>query len=161
MDNKSEHGAAFELTVLGARGSMPANGKNFAVYGGATSCYRILAANEEIYLDAGNGIVSAKTEPDTRITILLTHMHLDHIIGLPFFGALSQKNRRIDIYAKNRSGLSVNEALDRLISPPFWPLKVGQYPANVIFHDLPEDTFFLGAVQVEMMEGTHPLGSTI
>lgn len=161
MDNKSEHGAAFELTVLGARGSMPANGKNFAVYGGATSCYRILAANEEIYLDAGNGIVSAKTEPDTRITILLTHMHLDHIIGLPFFGALSQKNRRIDIYAKNRSGLSVNEALDRLISPPFWPLKVGQYPANVIFHELPQKTFSIGEVEVDVLEGTHPLGSTI
>ena len=161
MKNEVKKTADFELTVLGARGSMPVNGKDFAVYGGATSCYRILAADEEIYLDAGNGIVNAEIEPNTRITILLTHMHLDHIIGLPFFVALSQKERSVDIYAESRAGLNVNEALDRLISPPFWPLKVGQYPANVTFHGLPEKTFFIGAVQIEMMEGTHPLGSTI
>ena len=151
----------FELTVLGARGSMPVNGKEFEIYGGATSCYRILSGDEEIYLDAGNGIVNAKPAPNTRITILLTHMHLDHIIGLPFFVALGQKNRRVDIYAETRAGLNVNAALDRLISPPFWPLKVGQYPANVIFHELPEENFSLGAVAVDVMEGTHPLGSTI
>ena len=46
MDNK------FTLTVLGTRGSMPVEGKNFAVYGGTTSCYRVLAGNEEIYLRA-------------------------------------------------------------------------------------------------------------
>lgn len=151
----------FELNVLGTRGSMPVNGKNFLTYGGATSCYRILAGNEEIYLDAGNGILDARPEPNTRITILLTHMHLDHIIGMPFFVALGQANRRVDIYAKERAGLNVTEALDRLISPPFWPLKVGQYPADVAFHELPAENFSIGAVAVDVMEGSHPLGSTI
>ena len=162
MNNQIENSdAAFQLTVLGARGSMPVDGKNFAIYGGATSCYRILAGSEEIYLDAGNGILSAETNSDTRITILLTHMHLDHIIGLPFFVALGQANRRVDIFAKSRSGLSANEAFDRLITPPFWPLKVGQYPANVVFHELPEKSFSVGAVTVDVMEGTHPQGATI
>ena len=162
LENQIENSdAAFQLTVLGARGSMPVDGKDFAAYGGATSCYRILAGNEEIYLDAGNGILSAAPNPDTRITILLTHMHLDHSIGLPFFVALGQANRCIDIFAKSRSGLSANEAVDRLISPPFWPLKVGQYPANVTFHELPEESFSIGAVEVDVMEGTHPQGATI
>ena len=159
--NKIEKGAAFEMTVLGTRGSMPVNGMDFMKYGGATSCYRILADNEEIYLDAGNGILAAEVKPDTRISILFTHMHLDHIIGLPFFVALGQKNRRVDIYAKSRAGLSVNAALDRLISPPFWPLKVGQYPADVVFRELPQKNFSIGAVAVDMLEGNHPLGSTI
>ena len=149
------------LSVLGARGSVPVEGKNFALYGGATSCYKILAGNEEIYLDAGSGIVAAIPSPDSRITILLTHMHLDHIIGLPFFVALGNKNRPIDIYARERSGLTAKSALDRLITPPFWPLKIGEYPASVEFRDLPRDNFSIGAVAVDVMEGTHPQGATI
>lgn len=51
--------AALKFTVLGTRGSVPVEGKNFSRYGGATSCYKVLAGNEEIYLDAGSDIVSA------------------------------------------------------------------------------------------------------
>ena len=151
----------FSLTVLGARGSVPIAGKNFVRYGGSTSCYKILADDEEIYLDAGSGIVQAVPQADTRITVLLTHMHLDHIIGLPFFVALGQKNRPIDIFAQERSGLKPKDALDRLISPPFWPLKICEYPANVNFHDLPPESFKIGEVDVQWSDGTHPQGSTI
>ena len=155
MDDK------FILTVLGSRGSVPIAGKNFVHYGGSTSCYKILADDEEIYLDAGSGIVQAVPQADTRITVLLTHMHLDHIIGLPFFVALGQKNRPIDIFAQERSGLKPKDALDRLISPPFWPLKICEYPANVNFHDLPPESFKIGNVDVQWSDGTHPQGSTI
>ena len=151
----------FSLTVLGSRGSVPIDGKNFVRYGGSTSCYKILAGNEEIYLDAGSGIVQAVPQAETRITILLTHMHLDHIIGLPFFVALGQKNRPIDIFASERSGLSPQAALARLISPPFWPLKIEEYPANATFHDLPPESFKIGEVDVQWIDGTHPQGSTI
>ncbi|MBO4780744.1 MAG: MBL fold metallo-hydrolase [Selenomonadaceae bacterium] len=162
MENTFEQtNAAFRLTVFGSRGSMPIEGENYSLYGGATSCYKVEASNEEIYLDAGSGIVNAIPVPNSRITVLLTHMHLDHIIGFPFFVALSEKVRPVDIYAKKRSNLLPEEAIDRLISPPFWPLKLREYPANVTFHDLPENTFSIGSVTVDMMEGTHPQGSTI
>lgn len=149
-----------KLSVLGARGSVPIEGKSFEVYGGATSCYRVQAGDEEIYLDAGSGIVGANPLADSRITILLTHMHLDHVTGLPFFDALKDKNRPIKIYAKTRNGLTAQAALDRLISPPFWPLKLGDYPADVTFSELSEK-FFAGEVAVDTMEGNHPQGSTI
>ena len=160
----------FCLTVYGARGSMPGEGKNFAVYGGSTSCYLLRAGDEEIYLDAGSGIAGAKPGVTANIRILLTHMHLDHLIGLPFFSALGQKNRRIDVYATAREGLSVKAALDRLVAVPFWPLKIEDYPAQTIFHDLPSmntdeknisHSFSLGNVAVDMTEGTHPGGSTV
>ena len=100
------------MTVLGARGSVPVEGNSFSVYGGATSCFKVEAGDEEIYLDAGSGIVSAKPSPHSRLTILLTHMHLDHVVGLPFFLALGQPRRPIDIYARSCSGLTPKEALD-------------------------------------------------
>lgn len=150
------------LKVLGARGSVPMEGKKFEIYGGATSCFLIRADKEEIYLDAGSGIAIAKPEKDTRITLLLTHMHLDHLIGLPFFIALGEAGRSIDIYAKGRSGLKPKEAIDRLISPPFWPVKIEDYPADAKIKPLPEKkSFLIGEVKIEMLEGTHPGGSTI
>ena len=159
----------FRLTVLGTRGSIPREGKEFALYGGSTSCYLIRAGNEAIYLDAGSGIAGSRPEPNTNITILLTHMHLDHLLGLPFFAALGESNKVINIYARGRSGLLPKQAIDRLISVPFWPCKISDYPAKVNFHILPKESddngvyksFNIGDVAVDMMEGTHPGGSTI
>ena len=150
----------FKLTVLGTRGSVPVEGKAFEIYGGATSCYKVQAGNEEIYLDAGSGIVSSLPAKDSRITILLTHMHLDHLVGLPFFIALTEKDRPIDIYGQERDGLEVKEAIDRLISNPFWPCKIEDYPAKVTFKLLPKK-FFIGDVEVDTLEGSHPKGATI
>ena len=161
-----EEDKVFSLTVLGTRGSMPGEGKDFALYGGSTSCYRIRVDDEEIYLDAGSGIAGAKIEKNTNITILLTHMHLDHIIGLPFFPALTDKGRQIKIYAAEREGLQPKDAIDCLVTVPFWPAKIENYPADTTFHTLPKTAgekkfFYLGNVEVSFIEGTHPSGSTI
>ena len=150
----------FKLTVLGTRGSVPVEGKNFSIYGGATSSYKVQAGDEEIYLDAGSGIVKSIPLQNSNITILLTHMHLDHLVGLPFFIALTQKDRPIEIYAAERDGLPPKAAIDKVISNPFWPCKIEDYPAKVTFHLLLKN-FSIGEVQVDTLEGSHPKGSTI
>ena len=149
------------MTVLGARGSVPVEGNSFSVYGGATSCFKVEAGDEEIYLDAGSGIVSAKPSPHSRLTILLTHMHLDHVVGLPFFLALGQPRRPIDIYARSCSGLTPKEALDRLIAPPFWPVTLEQYPSNVKIHVMPDEKISIGDIDVEAIESSHPNNSVV
>ncbi|MBR3722394.1 MAG: MBL fold metallo-hydrolase [Selenomonadaceae bacterium] len=153
-----------ELSVLGTRGSMPGEGGIFSRYGGSTSCYLVKIGKEEIYLDAGSGIADAKPANDANITLLLTHMHIDHLVGLPFFRALTEKNRRINIYGAPRAGLTPAEGIERLMSPPFWPAKICDYPAQTEIHTLPtegEFTFPIGKVNVRMIEGQHPNGSTI
>ncbi|MBR1390202.1 MAG: MBL fold metallo-hydrolase [Lachnospiraceae bacterium] len=149
-----------KLTFLGTRGSVPVAGKEYETYGGATSCIRVLADKEEIYLDAGSGIVRAIPEEDTNLTILLSHLHLDHVQGLSFFPALTQADRPIIIYAEPRSGLSAQETIDRLFAPPIWPIMISDYSADVTFLPLPE-TLSLGEVQVSAMGSCHPGGSTI
>lgn len=162
MDIGIENAAPiFKINVLGARGSMPVEGKAFEIYGGATSCFKVTAGREEIFLDGGSGIVNAQTAADSHITIFLTHMHLDHIIGLPFFRPLSEKGRAIDIYAAEREGLTPREAINRMIVPPFWPLRLEDYPSDVTFHAMPDGGFLIGDVLIFAIEGNHPSGSTI
>ena len=153
-----------QMNVLGARGSMPGEGSRFSRYGGSTSCYLVRAGREEIYLDAGSGIASAAPAEEADVSLLLTHMHIDHLVGLPFFRALIDKNRKVDIYAAPRAGLSPEAGIDRLISPPFWPARIHDYPAQTEIHILPTDgeySFQIGEVNIRMMEGAHPDGSSI
>lgn len=149
-----------KITLLGTRGSVPVAGNDFVKYKGATSCVRILAGNQEIYIDAGSGIVNVIPEKTTDLSILLTHAHLDHLLGLPFFNGLIEKERNINIYYKERNGLHITEILKKLFNPPLWPLGVYDYPADVSSHDMP-DSFDLGDVHIDTMEGNHPGGVTI
>lgn len=144
---------------------MPGEGRKCARYGGATSCYLVKAGREEIYLDAGSGIAGVKSAPEASVSLLITHMHLDHLVGLPFFAALGNKNRSLEIYAGYHQGLSPKEAIDRLISPPFWPCFIDDYPAKVKFQTLVTakeiNEFAIGEVSVKFMEGAHPNGCTL
>lgn len=161
MENKYGE-PALTLTVLGTRGSMPVEGRGFSRYGGATSCYLVRAGRDEIYLDAGSGIVSAVISPEANVTLLMTHMHIDHLVGLPFFPALGSAGRPVDIYAGKGAGLAPKEAIDRLISPPFWPCHIDDYPASVRVHEIRAGCrFAIGEVDISTMEGTHPGGAIV
>lgn len=149
-----------QISFLGTRGSVSVSGEDYAEFGGATACVRILSGNQEIYVDAGSGIVSATPESDTELTLLLTHLHLDHLEGLPFFPAIYQKDRKIKIYAKKREEGALPAVLGRIFSPPFWPVGIGDYPADVEFLELPEK-LSIGALTVTHMESCHPDGSLI
>lgn len=151
-----------KLNILGTRGSVPVSGKEFTDFGGGTSSLLVTTDEDpsvEIYLDAGSGIQSASPHPGSRITILFSHMHLDHLIGLPFFSALSDKGRHIDLKAVPRDGLALDEALERLFSPPYWPCRIVDYPADVHISQL-EEHMDIGPVRIDTLEVTHPGGST-
>ncbi|MBR1634620.1 MAG: MBL fold metallo-hydrolase [Lachnospiraceae bacterium] len=154
------NGEQMTVTTLGVRGSVPVSGADFQEFGGATTCVKIVAGNEEIYLDAGSGIVGAHPMRESNLSILLTHPHLDHMIGLPFFYGLSEKGRKIEVYMKKRNGLGVQDVLRYLYTPPLWPLGVFDYPADVRTPNVWEE-FRIGQVSVETMDGVHPGGVTI
>mgnify|MGYP000347867702 CR=1 FL=1 len=81
------------VRLLGVRGSMPVHGPSRAVFGGETSCVLYQAGDETVLLDAGTGLLweglpEALSQP--RFTLLITHAHVDHIIGLPIVISITQ-----------------------------------------------------------------------
>lgn len=149
-----------KITVLGARGSVPTDGKDAIDFGGATSCVLVETDEQAIFLDAGTGIVKAPDVGGKQISILLTHPHFDHLIGLPFFPYNAENGRRINVYAGKRAGLSAAQQLEKLLSPPLWPCTLSEYPADFHVHDL-SLPLTIGDVTVTGMESQHPGGSTV
>ena len=90
------------VKLWGTRGSVPSPGPETIRYGGNTSCVQVtLSDGTMLALDAGTGIRSlglALAEEPTRLHILLTHLHLDHIQGLVFFAPAFRPQTEIVIW---------------------------------------------------------------
>ena len=154
----------FRLEVLGTRGSNPIFGDPYAKYGGSTSCYAVTATTEDtqeaIFLDAGSGLINAGGIENKNISIILSHSHLDHLLGLMVFPYLNEADKKITIYLAARNGMSAKKQIDALVSEPLWPCTIDDYKAEVTVKDMPE-SFYIGSVMVDSMESNHPGGSSI
>lgn len=149
--------------ILGARGSMPMSGRQLIRYGGATTCVFLRLAGQIVVLDAGTGLMNLADvleENEREIPVLLSHPHVDHLLGLALCPLVFDPSRRFDIYAARRGGLDAAAQLSALMSPPLWPVGPERLPAKFHFHDLSE-TFSIGELRVETMEGVHPGGVTL
>jgi phosphoribosyl 1,2-cyclic phosphodiesterase len=141
------------ITVWGSRGSHPAPGAATLGYGGNTSCVELeLGDGQTVVLDAGTGIralgESLARRPSAPIHLFLSHLHLDHIEGLPFFAPLWTPGAELHIWASAAPGSSVREAIMRYMSPPLFPLSLTDAPARVSFHELPEHAWTIGSARV-------------
>jgi len=115
------------VKLLGVRGSIPTPGPRFVKYGGNTSCVAVAHDGEgpTILLDAGSGLATAGPlfggEP-FRGSILLSHLHWDHLYGLPFFGPGDRPGARVHLYLPAQG--DPYQALARPLSPPAFPIDV-------------------------------------
>lgn len=115
------------VACCGVRGSTPAPGIEFAQVGGNTSCLAVGedgGAHPRLLLDAGTGIrrVSSLLGGDPFAgTIMLTHLHWDHVQGLPFFAAADRPDATVRLLVPE-SGGSALELLARALSPPHFPI---------------------------------------
>jgi ribonuclease BN (tRNA processing enzyme) len=115
-------------TFCGVRGSTPAPGPEFVRIGGHTSCVAISegASPPRLLLDAGTGIrrVPALLGEGMAFagTILLTHLHWDHVQGIPFFTAGDREDARITLAMPAQGGASPVAVLERAMSPPHFPI---------------------------------------
>ena len=150
------------VRILGARGSAPVSGEQFREFGGATSCVLVKLSGHCIVLDAGSGICSLPAElpGQEELDLILTHLHLDHLIGLPLCPFLLKEGNRMNIHAAVQGKMNLQSLLDRVIGPPYWPVTLDELPAEIKFCSLKEDSLING-IHVETMQGVHPGGISI
>ncbi|MGA0596269.1 MBL fold metallo-hydrolase [Enterovirga sp. CN4-39] len=126
--------SALQVRFWGVRGSVPACGPRFERYGGNTPCVEIRCNDRLVVVDAGTGLVALGVElgPDAPATIdiLLSHLHLDHVGGLPFFRPALMADRFVRLHCGNLRGETAEVALDRLFSPPLFPVSLAQLPGS-------------------------------
>lgn len=153
----------WNITVWGVRGSAPQLAPDCSAYGGNTVCTALEQDGQIIVLDAGTGLSALGDRLKARggvrrIDLLLSHFHIDHLMGLFSFAPLFDAGLTIHVYG----GAGLRQALQTLVAPPFWPLRLADFAARVELHELcPGERFALGGVAVSTMAGDHPGGSLL
>jgi phosphoribosyl 1,2-cyclic phosphodiesterase len=139
--------------LCGTRGSTPAPGRDFVRYGGHTSCLAISAGDEAVprlALDAGTGLreVTGLLAGDPfRGAILLTHLHWDHMQGLPFFRAGDRDDADVTVLLPEQGGgASAEGVLESMMSPPHFPIRPRELHGRWRFAGIGEGRVADGAV---------------
>ena len=141
------------LSFWGVRGSVPVPDPAMLGYGGNTSCVGVrLDDGSVLVLDAGTGIrglgVALAGQRDD-IHILLTHLHLDHIMGLLFFGPLFDPASNVTVWGPPAPDAGLRERIARYLSAPLSPIEIRELPARVKFRELPPDPVRIGSALIE------------
>ncbi|MEL6890854.1 MAG: MBL fold metallo-hydrolase [Actinomycetota bacterium] len=139
----------FGVTFHGVRGSTPCHGREIVGYGGNTSCVSVnVPGAAPILFDMGTGLryFGANHTGDAAFagTFLLSHLHWDHIQGLPFFGPILQRGAEIDVYAPEQvDGRTVQDIFADTIRPPLFPVDLAHLPGDMRFHEVYNTDFEL------------------
>ena len=157
-----------KVTLWGARGSLASPGPETARYGGNTSCVEVRGDEGSLLiLDAGTGLRrlgSSLPASLPRVDLLLTHLHLDHIQGLGFFGPLYDQATEVHIWGPASTTQDLKARLTRYLSPPLFPVHLRDlpHPSRLFFHDVPGSggDFTVGEFRVHAALVCHP-GPTV
>ncbi|MGE4319171.1 MAG: MBL fold metallo-hydrolase [Deferribacterales bacterium] len=149
------------LYLLGTRGTLPVSGQRFVKYGGNTTC--LMTPIDErscIIFDGGTGIMSLnKYNNFEEYHIFLTHLHWDHIVGVPIFQAFYNHKKKIHIYLENKPSLQSTDILEVLFNPPFFPVPRNKLRAEISMNLIDTgDQFSFPGIDIHAAEGNHPDG---
>jgi len=152
------------LTFYGVRGSTPCDGHHYSRYGGNTSSVALEApGHAPIIFDLGTGVraygdvVTAKLLADLganraatpyQANVLLTHLHWDHIIGLPFFTPAFRPDARIAVLGPRQIEGPLGDVFAGVMRPPYFPITPDQLGGDVSFVDVGNDAFGLNGAKV-------------
>lgn len=148
------------LVPLGTNGYMPSHGRQ-------SMAFLALTDEAAILLDAGTGVarllepaIEALLEPYPVLDVLLSHYHLDHVVGISYLPGV-WRTRPIRIHAPGPPLVKTDpaEALCRLIHPPLFPVPLPEFPMAVELERLTGEWAVVGGVELRLRRQEHPGGS--
>ena len=160
---------SFKLKFWGVRGSIACPSPNHIAFGGNTSCIEVSAGGTRIILDAGTGIRNMghwlQRKNITEATILLSHVHWDHINGFPFFSPAFHKDWSFHIMAAHLAKFGgIRNVLAGQMTTPTFPVPLEAMRSTMTYEDFDAgDSFNLPAdskVKIRTAPLNHPDGAT-
>jgi len=146
----------------GTRGSIATPGPGTVHFGGNTSCVELTTADERLIFDCGTGAralgatLMATASRPVRASILLGHMHWDHIQGFPFFAPIFVPGNTISVYAPEGGQHTLHSALAGQMEYTYFPVELDQLPATIFSYNLAESTYEIGGLRVVTQYLHHP-----
>lgn len=148
------------LVPLGTGGYFPAHGRQ-------TMSFLLLGAGGALLLDAGSGVarlaepaVAGLLAGHERLDILLTHYHLDHVVGLSYLPGV-WRGRPVRLFAPAPPLVETGpeEALGRLLAPPLFAASLATFPLPVEVVPYREERLEIGPLALRLRAQRHPGGS--
>lgn len=158
------------VTFHGVRGSTPCHGPELVRYGGNTSCVSLdIAGADPILFDLGTGLRyfgnTLTPNHPFRGSCLLSHLHWDHIQGLPFFAPLLMEGSHVSMFGPAQAaGSSLASVFADTIRPPLFPVDLSVLPGAIDFVECWESEFVIGGTDtpVDVMSRPIPhVGNTL
>lgn len=151
------------IRACGVRGSTPVFGERFARVGGHTSCLAVSVGDElpSLVLDAGTGLQDLALEFDGAPfdgVLLLTHLHWDHVQGIPFFPPADREDARV-VCLQPAQGDPV-AVMARAMSPPHFPIGPLDLSGSWSYIGLEAGTHDFGKFSVTARDVEHKGGRT-
>jgi phosphoribosyl 1,2-cyclic phosphodiesterase len=149
-----------EISFYGVRGSCPCPSEANRRYGGNTACVALTVHGEPpIVFDLGTGLRPfGETQPldgSFAGTALLTHIHWDHVQGLPFFPPADRVGATFDIYGPQQEEGSLTELFDGFMRPPYFPVSYADLRGDIKFHEVLKDELTIGSASVSVRPVPH------
>jgi phosphoribosyl 1,2-cyclic phosphodiesterase len=129
-----------KIRFWGTRGSIPTPGMRTVRYGGNTACVEVRdSTGELLVLDAGTGLrelgLSLNGQGTKRMELLLSHLHWDHIQGIPFFRPAYDPTMKVRIHGPAQQK-PLRDMLGIGMDDPFFPVDLDGLPAQLEINDL-------------------------
>lgn len=152
------------MTFWGVRGSTPCPCDDNRRYGGNTACVSLESPGADpLVLDLGTGLrfwgQTMPADGSFHGHAFVTHLHWDHVQGLPFFAPINCPGATLDVYAPGQDDATVADAFDEFMRPPYFPVRASDLFGDIRFHDVNDVDMEVGSARVKVRDVPH-VGAT-